>query len=83
MPNPSLSGTRIGFSMPEAGRVSITVYDVEGRLVEVVVDGSYPAGHHEVAWKAVGRKGASAPGIYLIRIETPGVRVTKKATLIR
>ncbi len=62
-------GTTINLSIPEAGRVSLKIYDVTGQLVRALVDGEMAAGRHAVHWN--GRNGlghAMAAGTYLYRI---------------
>ena len=63
-PNPFNPVTRIAYSLAQAGPVQITVFDVLGRKVATPVDGSAPAGRHEVDFDA-----ANLPsGLYLYRI---------------
>jgi len=61
LPNPFRGSTVIRYSLPEDGRVRIVVYDVAGRLVDVLVDGPVVAGAHETAFEPFARPG----GIYL------------------
>ena len=83
-PNPFSTSTAIQFSVPEAGPVSLRVYDSSGREVVVLVDGSTEAGIHLVPWDGrdtAGHKVAS--GVYLYRLVTNGRPITKKMLLIR
>ena len=45
-PNPFITTTAIPFSLPQAARVRLSVYDVMGREVARLVDGLLPAGTH-------------------------------------
>jgi hypothetical protein len=45
-PNPFNSATKITFSVPDAARVTIQVYDLNGRLVATLIDDVMPAGMH-------------------------------------
>ncbi len=63
-PNPFNSTTTIGYSLPVAGNVSLAVYDVNGRLVETLMDGVMQAGRHSVAWDATGQ----SVGIYFVKM---------------
>jgi hypothetical protein len=78
-PNPFNSGTRIQYTIPSAGRVRISVYDLIGRCIGVPVDDIEPAGDHFAFWDAK----KSASGIYFCRFETSGVTIAKKMLLIR
>jgi uncharacterized lipoprotein YddW (UPF0748 family) len=51
-PNPFNPSTRIEFDLPEMTRVTLTVYDILGREVKILVDDSLPAGTHSVTWNA-------------------------------
>ena len=77
-PNPSASGARVAFVMPEPGTVRLTVLDVQGRTVAVLADGAVAAGRHEA------RLGASlAAGVYVVRLEAAGQVVTRRAVIAR
>ncbi len=83
-PNPFNPETRIAFSLPTAGDVSLVVYDVLGRTVRELVSGPYTAGHHIVSWD--GRDGAgqsAASGVYFYRLETGGTILTRKMMLVK
>lgn len=65
-PNPFNPETRIGWRMEERGWVKVSVFDLLGREVAVLVNGEMSAGRHETTWNA-----ASMPsGIYVARMET-------------
>ena len=77
-PNPSASGARVAFVMPEPGTVRLTVVDVRGRTVAVLADEAVAAGRHEA------RLGASlAAGVYVVRLEAAGQVVTRRAVIAR
>ena len=83
-PNPFASGTRLAFSLPRPQPARLSVLDVTGREIQVLVDGVAPAGRSSFQWNgrdAQGRRAAS--GVYFFRLETAeGVR-TAKGTLLR
>ncbi len=78
-PNPFRSHATLSYTLPEAGPVRVTVYDVLGREVAVLHDGATPAGEAEVTLAA-----AELPaGVYLVRFEA-GRRVeTQRVTVVR
>jgi hypothetical protein len=78
-PNPSSGTARVGFAIPEAGPVRLTVVDVRGREVAVLVDGAMPAGRHTAGLD--GR--ALAAGVYTIRLEAGGTVLTRQAVVVR
>ncbi len=77
-PNPFQGSALIGFRLPEAGRVSLRLYDVRGRLVRTLLDGELPAGTHEVTLEGAGL----ASGTYFYRLESRGQQVWRRCTLI-
>ncbi len=77
-PNPFAGATEVRFRMPAAGRVDLSVYDITGRLVGVLLDETRAAGPHAVTWEP---RGLGA-GVYLFRLEANGeVRVRKSVVL--
>jgi hypothetical protein len=78
-PNPFNPTTRISYYLPDGGRVRLAVYDVSGRLVDVLEEGVRPAGEHAVEWSAQG----IASGVYFYRLEAGDVTVTRKVVLLR
>ena len=83
-PNPFNPETTLRYALPEAQPVRLTVYDMLGQQVRVLVEGEQPPGWHQVVWNGrdqVGRPVAS--GIYLYRLETPQFSQTRKMILLR
>lgn len=84
-PNPFNPATTISFSMPAAGSANLRVYDVSGRLVNVLIDEEVvDQGRNEVVWR--GRDMAErvvSAGVYFYRLETGSYSETKRMTLIK
>jgi hypothetical protein len=73
-PNPFNPSTRISFSLPVAGAVTLKVYNLLGQVVATLVNGTLTQGSHDVVWN--GRDGAGhavASGVYFYRFEAFGV----------
>jgi len=80
-PNPMPAGrARIGFALPHAARVRLTILDVQGRTVATLADGELAAGRHERTWEGSAR---AAAGLYFVRLEAPGFRSERRMTLLR
>ncbi|MAT39137.1 MAG: hypothetical protein CL946_06000 [Ectothiorhodospiraceae bacterium] len=83
-PNPvSLSGggsTSIVFTLPEAGYVSLSVFDPLGRKVATLKEGQMQAGSHQAAFNVTGRN--LAPGTYYYTLRTNATAKTKKLLLV-
>ena len=78
-PNPFNGMTNFTFRIAAASHVTLTVYDVLGRVVARPVDNRLSAGRHHAFWDA----GNHASGIYFFRLESAGFAETKKMILIR
>jgi Zn-dependent M28 family amino/carboxypeptidase len=65
-PNPFNPGTSIRYSLATQERVTLTVYDMLGRQVAVLVAGEMSAGPHTARWDA----SDTASGIYVCRLTT-------------
>lgn len=76
-PNPFNGTTTIGFDLPEATDVVLTVYDVSGRRVAELVNGRFDAGRHEVSFGGEGL----ASGVYFCHM-VAGVYATRQKMLL-
>ncbi len=84
-PNPFNPATQIGFSLPQRMDVTLTVYDVLGREVIRLVDGSLAAGRHSVMWKGTDAGGRMvASGTYFYRLQEADRRaLVQKMVLVK
>lgn len=78
-PNPFNPSTKISFSIPFAGNISLKVYNELGAEVETLVDGFRNPGMHEVSFNASGL----SSGVYFYRIQASGFTETRKMLLIK
>jgi flagellar hook assembly protein FlgD len=61
-----------------------TVFDVTGRLVRRLVDGTLPAGDHAIEWDGrTDAMGSMPSGVYLYRLEAGGEAVERRMLLLR
>jgi len=78
-PNPFNPTTSIQFNLPVSQQVNLSVFDVLGRRVAVLVNDQLTAGQHQVSFQA-----ASLPsGMYLYRLSTPTGAITQKMILLK
>jgi hypothetical protein len=83
-PNPFGSATRIAFSLPVATGVKLSVYDVRGREVAVLVDGKLDAGKHTAGWNGTDRVGHEvASGVYWCLLEAGDQAVMRKMLVLK
>ncbi|MEM6337336.1 MAG: T9SS type A sorting domain-containing protein, partial [Bacteroidota bacterium] len=77
-PNPLRSSATVQIALPEPADLNVTVYDLAGRRVRELAQGSYPAGTHALRFDA----SDLSAGVYLIRLVTPGRAFTRKAVVM-
>lgn len=83
-PNPFNPKVMVPFSLAEAGRARVTVYDIAGRHVASLVDDAFERGEHELVWQGrddAGREVGS--GIYFVKLEAKGISEVEKLVLLR
>jgi|GEM_PF-1383252 len=78
-PNPSDGSTAFGFSVPEAARAELSVYDLAGRRVATVFNGEAEAGENRVVFDTA----TLSPGVYLYRLTAGGETAVKKLVVAR
>lgn len=78
-PNPFNPTTTIIFEIPEASKVSLKVYDILGRVVEVIIDEQLNAGVHQSDFNA----SQLSSGIYFYRLEAGNTSMIKKMMLVK
>ena len=78
--SPSTGTVSISCSLPEAGNVRITLYDISGRRAGVVHRGYLVSGDHTILWNGPGG-GRLATGTYMLRLETGGETASAKLVM--
>jgi hypothetical protein len=78
-PNPFNPSTNIRFSLREASLVTLGVYDMTGRLIRTLANGSFDAGSHNVTFRADNLPS----GTYLYRLQTAAGSVTGSIVLLK
>jgi len=83
-PNPFNPTTEIRFSIPEASRVSLKIYDVAGREVKTMIDEDFSAGVHSSKWDGRNDRNELVPsGVYFYRLTAGTFVEVKKALLLK
>ncbi len=78
-PNPFNPSTVIQYYLPKRDNIELAVFDMQGKQVANLVTGPTEAGHHEVTFNATNL----ASGLYLYRLTTSTITITKKLVLIK
>lgn len=83
-PNPFNPETTFNFSLKEAGKVRLDIYNLRGQLVRCLVNGNLNRGIHNLVWNGKDTNGRSVgSGVYLYRLETKDYSSTRKAMLLK
>jgi hypothetical protein len=83
-PNPFPERTTLTFSLPTAGRATLVVHDVAGRLVERLVSGELPAGRHAAVWDGRDQAGRRvAAGVYFVRLSSESESASRSVVYLR
>ncbi|MFQ6093453.1 MAG: choice-of-anchor D domain-containing protein, partial [bacterium] len=83
-PNPFNPETRIAYTLPEGGRVTLAVYNTLGQKVKRLVDGSQSSGRYAVLWDGRDDLGQDVPsGIYIAVLRSGTFTDRKKMVLLK
>jgi len=78
-PNPFNPSTKIYYTIPNNEHITLKVYDITGRSVKTLVNGSQSAGYYEINFDASDLPG----GVYFYSLVSEGFRSTKRMVLIK
>jgi hypothetical protein len=84
-PNPFNSTTTFFYEIEEPGKYSLEIYDINGKLVNVIMNGTMNRGKYISSWEGKDLSGQSvASGTYLFRLRNEaGYALVRKMTLIK
>ncbi len=84
VPNPAGWRTTIAFELSRQGEASLAVYDLSGKNVATLAQGTLKAGRHVLSWDGRNAQGGRLPGgVYFYRLRAEGKSLTRRAVLIR
>ena len=78
-PNPFNPTTNIPFFIQKDTEVLLSIYDINGRLVESLLDGKVKAGSRTLKWNA----SEYHSGLYFIKMEVNDLISSKKVMLVK
>ena len=79
-PNPFNPKTMINYQLPMISKVELSIYNLLGQKVAVLVNKEQPAGNYTVEWDA----SAFSSGVYIYTLETEsGFKQSRKLVLIK
>ncbi|MBU0489614.1 MAG: PKD domain-containing protein [Bacteroidetes bacterium] len=78
-PNPFNNETQIEFSLKLSGMTEIAVFDMMGRKQQVLAEGEYTAGYHNITWD----RGNLPNGIYYLQLTSGSETLTQRVVLVK
>jgi hypothetical protein len=83
-PNPFRETSEVQLTLAEPASVRAEVLDITGRRIATLASGHLPAGTHMLRWDGTTARGQhAAPGVYLIRVQSPGLQRTLRVVRLR
>jgi hypothetical protein len=83
-PNPARSSTRFAMTLPSAMDVRVEVFDLAGRRVRVLAEGSRGAGSSDLVWDLRDDHGRMLhAGMYLVRAQTGATTWMRRVSVVR
>ena len=79
-PNPVTTAASVAVSVPASGNVNLSVYDVSGRMIDIIYQGQMDAGTSLLEWSPGGNVSS---GMYFLKLDTPAGSVTTRTMVIR
>lgn len=83
VPNPTLNEAALRFSLGRAEHVLAEIFNVAGRRVATLQNGTMPAGRHELRWNADRDMSNAAYGVYFYRIAAGEEALTGRFVVVR
>ena len=84
VPNPFNPSTQIAYQIPEAGHVSLAIYNTLGQQVRVLVQDSQAPGHYRVRWDGKDEFGREvSSGVYISRLAHSSDVIIRRLLLVK
>ena len=83
-PNPSQDKTKITYKIEESANITISIYDIHGKLMKTLINEKKIKGEYEIIWKGKdkNRKEVNS-GIYLVHLQSGKYIQTKRLIIIK
>ncbi len=83
-PNPFKDSTKINYSLANPQEVKLSIYNIKGQLIKIIVDSYLTEGFKYSLWNGVNDKGKRvSAGVYFYRLETESGTFTEKMLLLK
>ncbi|MCK5547382.1 MAG: T9SS type A sorting domain-containing protein, partial [Thermoplasmata archaeon] len=82
-PNPFNPATTISFTVPEKAHATLSIFNIEGKLVKTLVNNTLEEGYKQTTWDGTDSHGnAVSSGVYFYRLRAGGKALTRKMVVI-
>ena len=78
-PNPFNPSTSLRFTLSFASHIKLSVFDLAGKQIDVLISDYLPAGNHLIVWNAQNQ----VSGVYLVRLESGTETQIRRMTLLK
>ncbi|MBT3228346.1 MAG: T9SS type A sorting domain-containing protein [Candidatus Marinimicrobia bacterium] len=78
-PNPFNPSTSLRFTLSFASHIKLSVFDLAGKQIDVLISDYLPAGNHQIVWNAQNQ----VSGVYLVRLESGTETQIRRMTLLK
>lgn len=83
-PNPSKANTTISYLLKETEHISIKIYDLQGRLINNLLEKKQAPGRYQIKWNGTDKnKKEVKSGLYLIRLQAGRQFMTRSVEIIK
>ena len=84
VPNPSTGEVTVSFSLPQQAQGSVRIYDLRGRFVATLAEGTLAAGRGALAWDGRAADGSAvASGVYWAVLDADGRRASTRLVRLK
>jgi len=78
-PNPFNASTTIHFALPKQTQISLTIFDLLGKEIRIIVEGRFAAGQYEIELNAADL----TSGLYFYRLAAENFNMVRKLVILR
>jgi hypothetical protein len=83
-PNPSSTSCVISFSILQSSKVSLKLFDLEGRLIRTLANENMSEGEHTITWNSRDENGNKVnAGIYLLKLQAASEIETVRLSVVK
>ena len=82
VPNPATESTSVNINLSNSSITNISVFDVTGRLVQLLNNSALTAGSHTFTWDLNENNAKAKAGVYFIKVSANGYSETKRVVVL-